>query len=63
MVRKKREKKRAAPKHVTANPSANANAWLRWQEPIETAISEKFDSVGLPDDTSIKLFLKDLENR
>jgi hypothetical protein len=42
--------------------SGNVDAlFLRWRETIETAISDKFDAVGSPDDVSVHLFLKDLK--
>ena len=46
----------------TPYPTRNADAlFLRWRETIEKATSDKFDSVGSPDD--IHLFLKDLKRR
>jgi hypothetical protein len=43
-------------------PTGSADAlFLRWRETIEKAISDKFDAVGSPDDTSVHLFLKDLK--
>lgn len=45
-------------RYPTGNPDA---LFLRWRETIEKAISDKFDSVGSPDDTSIDLFLKDIK--
>ena len=47
-------------RYPTGNPDA---LFLRWRETIEDAISNKFASVGSSDDTSIKLFLKDLKNK
>ena len=44
-------------RYPTGNPDA---LFLRWRATIEKAISDKFDSVGSPDDSSINLFLKDL---
>jgi hypothetical protein len=45
-------------RYPTENPDA---LFLRWRETIEKAISDKFDSVGSPGDTSIDLFLKDIK--
>ena len=45
-------------RYPTGNPDA---LFLRWRETIEKAISDKFDSVGSPDDTSIDLFLNDIQ--
>jgi hypothetical protein len=48
----------------TRYPTGNVDAlFLRWRETIEKAISEKFEAVGSPDDTSVHLYLKDLKRR
>jgi hypothetical protein len=45
-------------------PTDNVDAlFLRWREQIEKAISDKFDSMGSPEDVSVHLFLKDLKRR
>jgi hypothetical protein len=46
--------------YQTGNPDA---LFLRWRETIEKAISDKYDTVGSPHDTSVHLFLKDLKKR
>jgi hypothetical protein len=45
-------------RYPTDNPDA---LFLRWRENIEKAISDKFDAVGLSNDGSINLFLKDIK--
>jgi hypothetical protein len=47
-------------RYPTGNPDA---LFLHWRETIENAISNKFDSVGPSNATSIKLFFKDLKIR
>ena len=48
----------------TPYPTRNADAvFLRWRETIEKAISDKFESVGSNNDTSVHLFIKDLKRR
>ncbi len=37
--------------------------FLRWRETVEKAISDKYDSIGSPENTSVHLFLKDLKKR